>query len=381
VTARSAGDRTGETATADIVDALRGAGHEPVPASFGSALPGGTVWRLTPSRRSAPESSTGSGTALDAVCLDLHGSMYAEGDPDPEGTLLAAVRGVVGPDVPITVSLDMHATITERVVHAVDGVTTYRTAPHTDVYDSGVRAATLLDRLLDGAESVVERVYLPGERSETDAPPMAGLVDRLEAVDGRPGVFEAAYSLGFPWADSPHRGCCAVVTGDADRRDAVRFAAADLGEAFWTRRGAFEFTTEAFSLDAALNEALDTDGTPLVLSDSGDNPTAGAAQGLTVVDARLRARGIEDALVVAAVDPESYGACARAGEGSRVRLELGRAFPEHDAPPLDLDVTVERIGRMDDVPATVVTADRTAVRDPDALGGSVSIRRPARSSW
>jgi microcystin degradation protein MlrC len=344
---------------------------------FGHALPDGVIERaayerlrggiLAPIRESASD--------LDAVYLDLHGSMYAEGEDDPEGALLRAVREAVGPGTPVVASLDMHATVTERMVAAADGFAAYRTAPHTDVYETGARAAGVLGRLLDGAETTVAWERLPmllaGERSETDAEPMASLIAALEDADDREGVLDASYLLGFPWADSPHNGCYAVVTatGDAAAGDVAR----DLGERFWARRGDFEFTAEAMRLDPAL-DALETETrSPVFLSDSGDNPTAGAREDLTIVVEALLERGVEDALVGAVADPDAQAACADAGEGATLDLELGRAGVADDAPPLRRAATVERIGTALGVEAAavdlagvtvLVTAERVGPFDP-----------------
>lgn len=344
---------------------------------FAHALPDGVVEGdayerlrggiVEPIRESAPD--------LDAVYLDLHGSMYAEGEDDPEGDLLTAVREAVGPETPVVASLDMHATVTERMVAAADGFAAYRTAPHTDVYETGERAAGVLEQLLAGAETTVawERlpVLLAGERSETDAEPMRSLIAALESADDRAGVLDASYLLGFPWADSPHSGCYAVVTATDER--AAGDAARDLGERFWERRTDFEFTAEAERLGPALDALGDEDRSPVFLSDSGDNPTAGARQDLTIVAEALLERGVDDALVGAVADPGAQAACAEAGEGATLDLELGRTGVADDAPPLRREATVERTGTACGVAAVavdlsgltvLVTAERVGAFDP-----------------
>jgi microcystin degradation protein MlrC len=330
---------------------------------FAHALPDGVVERdayqrlrggiLDPIRESTAD--------LDAVYLDLHGSMYAEGEDDPEGDLLTAVREAVGAETPVVASLDMHATVTERMVAAADGFAAYRTAPHTDVYETGERAAAVLDRLLAGAKTAVawERlpVLLAGERSETDAEPMRSLIAALEDTDDREGVLDASYLLGFPWADSPHNGCYAVVTatdesvaGDAARR---------LGERFWERRADFEFTADAQRLDPALDALGEEESAPVFLSDSGDNPTAGARENLTIVVEALLERGIEDALVGAVADPDAHAACAEAG--ATLDLALGRSGVADDASPLQREATVERVGTALGVAAAAVDLDGVTV--------------------
>lgn len=367
-------------ATGGIVDTLSAA--DLVPTYFAKALPSGTVTSAAYRRISgAIVDGIEAASSLDAVCLDLHGSMYVDGEDDPEGDLVTSVRDVVGPDTPVVCSLDMHATVTERFVDAVDGITGYRTAPHTDVYETGERAADLLRSVLDGEhDTVVERVRLPmlvaGEQSETDAAPMNDLMDRLRTMEGRDGVLSTAYFLGFPWADSPHNGVTAVVTGTRSADPAARETAVDLATAWWDRRSEFGFTTEAYPVDVALDEAQSDPRTPVVLADSGDNPTAGATEDLTFVLDRLLDREIEDALVAVVADPAAVATAREAGAGSVVDLSLGRVRHDPNAPGLEATGRVVTVGAPDDVATAVVetagvtvvvTAERTAVTDPGFL--------------
>ncbi|MCU4744650.1 M81 family metallopeptidase [Halobacteria archaeon AArc-m2/3/4] len=301
------------------------------------------------------------GESLDGVCLDLHGSMYVEGLPDPEGEILTAVRDVVGPDVPITVALDMHATITETMVEHADGVAGYRTAPHTDVVETGTRAAELLLSQLRGeADLELGWVRLPmllaGERSETEAEPMRTLIELLERADEIEGVYDANYFLGFPWADSPHAGCHALVTGDANASETIDETVRSLATEFWNRRRAFDFTTEAYRLEEALDEAATTEDRPVVVADTGDIPGAGASQDVTnLLEAILEREDLGSPVVAVFTDSKSQRDCVAAGEGATVTLSLGRSVPNGD--PLVVSGTVEAVFETGDVGLAHVTLD------------------------
>ncbi len=296
---------------------------------------------------------------VDGVCLDLHGSMFVDGQPDPEGEFLSVVRDAVGPDVPVMAALDMHATVTEQMVGHLDGVAAYRTAPHTDVVETGRRAAELLLADLSGrADLTVAWQRLPmllaGERSETDAEPMATLVERLREIEAdTDGVYSADYLLGFPWADSPHAGCHAVVTVDADADvDASRLAT-DLASSFWARRREFAFTTEAHDVERALNEAAAETARPVVVADTGDIPGAGASEDVANVLQTVLAREDLGRPVVAPIaDDRSLSACLAAGPGQSVSLSLGRLVPAGD--PFEISGTVEAV--LTDEPETPDTA-------------------------
>lgn len=321
--------------------------------------------------------------SVDGVCLELHGSMYVEGQPDPEGELPSAVRDVVGPGVPITAALDMHATITETMVRHLDGVAAYRTAPHTDVVETGGRAAEILVDAFRGDADLSLSWYrtpmiLAGERSETEAEPMVTLVDRLRETEATvDGVLSADYLLGFPWTDSPHAGCDALVTSDpAEAGTDAEDVAADLTSAFWERRREFDFTAVAHRLDAALDEAASETERPVVVANTGDIPGTGASEDVTNSLRAVVARDdLGTPIVVVVADDASLKRCLDAPTGEPVSLSLGRRVPSGN--PLAVSGTVESTWEDEGVRAALVALDGADVivtdsctnyhRDPDYL--------------
>ena len=361
-----------------IVDVLGNAGVEIQPTVGAATIPSGTVeadafeWmRSELLNRLDPD--------LDGVCLDLHGSMFVEGEPDPEGLVLQTIRDVVGPDVPVAAALDMHATITERMVRHLDGVAGYRTAPHTDVVETGERAADLLLKALDDGVDLALRwerlpMLLAGEQSETEAEPMATLIERLVAADDREGVLDANYFLGFPWADSPYAGCHALVTGSTGNRGTLAETTVDLARAFWERRRAFNFTTEAHTPAAALEAAASERARPVVIAETGDIPGAGASEDLTdFLEALLAREDLSQPVLAIVADAASYERCADAGEGGSVDLRLGRRLDADGSLPVSGTVRAihasdgTNIARVDLGDGEVIVADeRTNLhRDPD----------------
>src|SRR4051812_1854036 len=85
---------------------------------------------------------------VDAVLLALHGSMAAEEHPDVEGEILDAVRRIIGPKIPLVSTLDLHANITPRMVAAADALVLYHSIPHVDIYETGIRGAAVLRRIM-----------------------------------------------------------------------------------------------------------------------------------------------------------------------------------------------------------------------------------------
>lgn len=374
------------TSAGGILRTLSDHGVEILPTLFGDALPSGVI-EADAYRRMRDEMLTiisddiKAGNRLDGVCLALHGSMYVEGLDDPEGDLLERLRNLVGPDVPIVCALDMHANMTEKMQRAINGVTAYRTAPHIDKFETGARAAQmLLESLKDGTKLITEWIRLPiilsGEQSETDAEPTRTLMRALEEAGKQEGIFSASYLIGFAWADSPHTSVSVIVTGDRKRAQTVRATALHLAELFWERRHEFGFTTEAHELDDALSIALQDERRPIVIADSGDNPTAGASEELAIVLRTMLDRGIQDALVAVIADPDAMRIIEQAPRGEEISLKLGRIVPRPDGPKLEVAARVQNIDTVFNVRSavlnikgitTIVTENRIDVTDPQYL--------------
>lgn len=311
---------------------------ETVAGVFAIALPGGPLDAASGAGlvERVARSVMGGGRP-DGVLLVLHGSMLYDGEFDAEGLLAERVRGEVGPDIPIVVALDMHAKFTPRLRENIDGATAYKTAPHTDEMETGAAAARmLLDALRPGVRPVCRSVHLPimlaGEKSETRVAPMADLIAAARTWEKEPGVASADLLLGFPWADTPHAGVFCVSSGtDANLCEK---AAADLARRFRAARDAFEFTTPALEPEEAVAMARDTTRGPLFLSDSGDNPTAGAEQNMAWFAGRLEVESIGPSLVPAIADARAYEMAAAAGPGAGIEIPIGTTVHGEDVPLL-----------------------------------------------
>jgi microcystin degradation protein MlrC len=365
-----------------ILDTLGQAGSRIAPTFFASAIPSGIIEKpaYQVMKQKILEKITNT-PDLAGVCLALHGSMYAEEIDDPEGDLLTAVRRLIGPDRPLVCSLDMHATLTDSMVQAVNGFTVFRTAPHTDTYETGARAARLLlmllhDHLSTGVVWIRLPMLLAGEQSESDAPPMSDLIALVRQAELAPHVLAADYTLGFPWADTPHHGISIAITAENQFRKQAENIAQTLAHAFWEVRQRFNFTTEAHPLDIALAQAAEFPGRPVIIGDSGDNPTAGAAEDLSFALKAILSQPRPRTLHAAIVDPAAVERCRAAGAGQTLSLALGRISDTPEAPPLLVQAHVIKNGLfgsaccavLDINGVTVIITDRKVpVHDPAIL--------------
>ena len=372
-----------DTSLQGIIEVCREEGIDIVPTLFGHALPSGTITkdayenlkgRLLAGIRKADR--------LDAVVLGMHGSMYVEGIGDADGDLLASLRELVGPVVPIVCALDLHATITEQMIANANAFVGYRTAPHVDKVATGRKACELAIRAMqESLELCTEWVSVPviisGEQSETRLPPTSEIIKELVHMPEVGDVISSSIFLGFPWADVPYSCVSAVAVTSKANMSVGKREAKRLAQHIWDKRDEFVFTTEAYDLDKCLDIAEGEKSSPVIIADCGDNPTAGSSEDLSnVLDVLIR-RSFRNALVAVIVDKGSYEKCLEAGANRYVELELGRVNPTEEEPRgLPIRAYVERIGtgkgipsavlKMDDITA-IVTAERTDVYDPQFL--------------
>ena len=311
--------------------------------------------------------------AVDGVLLDLHGSLTAEDVADAQADLLEGVRAIVGPAVPVVSALDLHASVTPRMVRAADAFVGYRTAPHRDHFATGRRAAGLLLRMLgEGRRPAMAQVrlplLLPGEFAQTDTDPTATLWRMAEGLEADPAVWCVSILDGFPWADVPHNEASVVVVADAPER--ALLCAEALAGAMWAVRAAFYRSVPTVPVEAGLRQAQAwaAEGRPVVLSDTGDNPTAGAPQDRADIVAALRGAGLRDAVVALLADRPAVEAARAAGVGAEVNLVVGGTLAPATSPRVPLRAMVRAV-----VPGT--TAGTVAVLEDSGVRVVVGERR------
>ncbi len=261
---------------------------------------------------------------LDGVFLDLHGAMVATGAPDGEGALLARVRAVVGPDVPVVAALDLHGNLSPQMVDKADRMVGFRTYPHVDMAETGRRAARELDRLLGKAANAKAfrqlDFLIPIAWQSTDLQPAAAIYDLLDDAD-RAGV-SASIFMGFPAADfADCRPSVIAYAGTQDQADAVadRIAQA-LRDAESAFRGRSHDPAEGV---AEAQRIAATARRPVVLVDTQDNPGAGGNSDTTGMLRALIDADAQGAAIGLITDPAAAVAAHQAGIGATITLSLG----------------------------------------------------------
>jgi microcystin degradation protein MlrC len=263
---------------------------------------------------------------FDAIYFDLHGAMVAEHLDDGEGELLARVRRVVGPGVPIVASLDLHANVTARMFANADALVAYRTYPHVDMADTGARAAALLERLL-----ALGRPFARSMRRLPFLIPINGMCTLLEPASAmyaslaeleRESMLSLSFTPGFPAADFPE--CGPVIWGYGD--DAIALGAAvDALEAHMLA-GEAQWAVPFLAPEEAVAEAMRLAATatrPVVIADTQDNPGAGGDANTTGMLRALVEGGAQEAALGMFCDPEAAARAHAAGVGAILELTLG----------------------------------------------------------
>jgi microcystin degradation protein MlrC len=312
---------------AGFVAAAEAQGWELVPTISCAASPSAHVTRDA-FERVAKVMIDGIRTAgpLDAVYLDLHGAMVTEHLDDGEGEILARVRKIIGNDLPLVVSLDLHANVTPQMVEHADALIAYRTYPHVDMADTGRAAARHLALLLSTKQKFAKAFrqlpfLIPISWQCTNDQPAKSIYQKLAALENE-AVPTLSFAPGFPAADFPDCGPSVFAYGntqaDADAA-ADKIAAVVAGHEN-------DFDGRIYTPDEGVRYAMElakTASKPVIIADTQDNPGAGGDSDTTgMLRALVRNKATKAAIGVI-YDPASAKAAHAAGVGATVTLALG----------------------------------------------------------
>ncbi|MCM0019065.1 MAG: M81 family metallopeptidase [Tagaea sp.] len=301
----------------------RDRGAEFVVPVAAEAMPGGKVTRDA-YERIADAILDALDDGIDGALLDLHGAMVADHTDDGEGELLARMRAK-RPGLPIAVTCDLHANLSEAMVRNSTALIGYKTYPHVDMYEVAERAGRVVLDAMDGKCRPVQAwapVPLLSQtlRQGTADEPMKSLVARAAALEAQTGVLCASVFGGFALADIPIAGTSTIVVADGDA-DLARRGAQDLADRAWAARRDFVYVHRP--LAATIAQAKEINAAPIVLLDHADNVGSGGTSDVMKVIGEVLKAGLDKVAVAAVWDPAAVEAMARAGVGATLTLDLG----------------------------------------------------------
>jgi microcystin degradation protein MlrC len=344
-----------------------------LPTFYARAVPGAPIERATYDAFKAEFLDRLSAfVPVDGLYLALHGAAFVEGMEDAEADFIGAARALVGADCPISVSYDLHGNLSQRIIDEIDLYSAYRTAPHIDAEETMRRSvALLLRRLETGSRPAVcwapIPVALPGERTTTTNEPGRSLYARLADIERNAGIWDAALMVGYVWVDEARVTAAAVMTGTD--RAAMEQAAVDLAEAYWNARDAFDFGTRTGSVDECIGWAMASATGPVVLAESGDNPTAGGSGDRAEMLAALLDADADGVVFAGIADRPAVEAAIAAGLGASITISIGATIDKVGSKPIDVTA---RVAFLD---VTGAPLERQAVLEIAGISLVVSARR------
>lgn len=343
------------SAISGMVNVLKVSNYQIIPSLFARAVPNGP-WdkEYYLSLKEELLKNIKDALPLDGLCLALHGSMRVDKIGKAEDDLLSSIRELV-PNAIIVCSLDMHATMTKIMIENANAFVGYKTAPHVDTFETGAKAAQILiDCLTKNIKPISSCVHIPfmvaGEQSETSVEPMVSLISNLKEVEKQNNVLSCSYLMGFPWADVEENGVSAMVVTNDDKALSDKLSM-QLAKEFWKQRENFKFynlTLEPLDAIDKTNELIKSESFPIVISDSGDNPTAGSSGDVTsflkqIIDDKRLTRLNPPLCYQAIYDPEVVKEAMKLGVGARIYTLLGAKFDRVTSSPLSVSARIKAL--------------------------------------
>lgn len=281
---------------------------------------------------------------VDGVLIALHGATVSARYRDADGDILRRIRSVVGPDMPVIVTLDLHANISEEMAQNSTALIAYRTNPHLDQYERGYEAAQMMDQTLLGKIRPVQAVVRPPlliqlSRQYTGEAPASRLYEDLQKVLLWPGILSASVALGFYYADVEEMGMGFIAVADGNFSLAQQ-AATWLADQAWKSRE--QFTADLPDAAQAVKMANASRKKPVVLMDIGDNIGGGGPGDSTLLLQELMEQGSRNALIVL-YDPASVQHCLRVGVGRARALDVGAKTDKLHGDPLHIQGRVRTL--------------------------------------
>ena len=327
----------------------------PVPSVLAMAEPNGPVEQGFFDRLMAQwEADLRAAGPLDGVYCVLHGAGLTTGDHDPEGTLLALVRRVVGDSVPVVGTYDLHANVSAADVDLVNAFIGYRTNPHLDMRERGAEAAQTMRSLLAGMRTYLARIRLPivpptvTQLTGQDAPhrPYGELIDlgqrRMREPPYAGRVVNVSVMGGFAFADTPFNGLTAVVT--ATDQAAADGLAREIAEAGWAARERFRPNLTPLEEAVRLAQVVqDPAQHALAFADVADNPGGGGRGNTMWILQALHQAGVRNVLVGVIHDPALAAEAHALGEGADFSARFNRDGGDEFSHPFSAPATVLRL--------------------------------------
>ena len=319
----------------------------PVPLLFTSTIPGGALTDqcFSTFHDEIIERAKNAGQ-FDGVLLLLHGAAVSESVADIEGELLESMRKVVGYDIPIMVTLDLHAHITEKMVALSTALFGWETYPHMDSFTTGARAADLIVKTINREVNPVQvmakvPVLTSAINASTERPgPFFDLMKKAKKWEHEDKCLSSSVFLVHPYIDRPNMGSGALIVTDNDPQAAAQMAR-EIAQEYWDRRQ--EFEPDVWKPEDAIRDALHNKVGRSVLTEVADTCGGGSAGDCVAVLRALLEIDPEIKAIYPVVSPQAAALAAEAGIGSQIELHVGAEIDKKWGPPVKISGTVLKV--------------------------------------
>lgn len=275
---------------------------------------------------------------LDAILLSLHGAGVADSYDDIEGHILYSVRQKFGPEIPVGVTLDLHANVTEKMIENCTMLMGVKCYPHIDEYENARDLLRLMYRhVAEGMPVAQKLIRLPWLLAPGAGVTISGPAHEVQKLliqqeKEAPDVLEATFFHGFPYADIPKAGVSIVVV--AKSQEAADASAHEIASYAWNHRT--DFIPVSLSPAEAIDKALQLPDGPIVINESSDNPGGGSPGDGTHLLKEMLDRNIPGSAFAAFWDPEVVEQAFAAGVGSTISCSLGAKADKLHGTPIEI---------------------------------------------
>lgn len=321
----------------------------PVPIRVSQAQPGGPVEAgFFKGFLAEIEAGLKATLPLDAVYVTAHGAALAESTDDPDGDLFELIRRVVGPDMPVVATFDLHANVSRKMTDNLSVFVGYLENPHTDIYERGVEAAKHMRECLAGARTAIEMVKLPLVPPQisllTAKGPYADLVRYGQTKVGG-DIMNVSVMAGFAYADSSKNGLTAVVTARNGNARAAADLALDIAKRGWATKERFKRAMMPLSdaVQLAVSVGRDRRRKPIILADVADNPGGGGRGNTTYLLRALKMAGAQNAILGVFNDAALARKAHELGEGAIFTASFNSEEHQEFSLPFDCEAKVEKL--------------------------------------
>lgn len=292
---------------------------------------------------------------FDGVLLNQMGAAVSEDHPDMDGEIARRVKETLGDHVPVVMTLDLHANVSQLMCDQTDALVIYKTNPHTDAVPRALDACALIDRMARSDWRPAKWLEKPPMvvgifQHDTRVEPMKSIIDDLETVLAKPGVVGGSIGQGYPWSDVFENGLACYVIHE-DSQDEAKNHAQWIAKRAWENRRILHVPTgpgAAEAVEIAVKHKNDGDG-PYVLLDVGDNIGAGSSGDSTFLLSEA-VKQEATCWLQTVRDPDAVEQCLQAGAGGEVSLEVGGKSDSLHGSPVQISGRITRIsdGRFED---------------------------------